>query len=129
MLADLILILHFAYVAFVVGGLAIIWVGFAFRSSWVRHWGFRLAHLLAMGIVLAEVVCGVNCPLTVWENALRARAGGAAYGESFLEHWLRRLMFHDWSETTFLILYAAVFGLILLTFLVAPPRWPGRSQR
>jgi hypothetical protein len=117
--ADALLLVHFAYVAFVVGGFVVIWIGFACRWSWVRNRIFRLLHLLAMGIVLAEALCGVPCPLTVWENDLR----GGAYEESFMQHWVSRLMFHDWSKTTFTILYAAVFILIVLTFIVVPPRW------
>jgi len=38
-------------------------------------------------------------------------------------HWVSRLMFHDWSHTTFTILYAVVFILIVTTFIVVPPRW------
>jgi polyferredoxin len=119
MLADFILLLHFGYVAFVVGGFVLIWIGFACRWEFVRNRWFRLLHLLAMGFVLAEALCGVTCPLTVWENALR----GETRKQSFMQYWVGRLMFHEWSETTFIILYAVVFILIVATLLVVPPRW------
>ncbi|MGH8640305.1 MAG: DUF2784 family protein, partial [Burkholderiales bacterium] len=44
-LADLILIVHFLFVAFVVGGLALIWIGAAAGWEWVRNFWFRVAHL------------------------------------------------------------------------------------
>jgi len=119
MLADLILLLHFSYVAFVVVGFVVIWIGFVCRWEFVRNRTFRLLHLLAMGIVLAEALLGITCPLTVWENQLR----GGAYEGSFMQHWVSRLMFHDWSKTTFTILYVAIFILIVATFIVVPPRW------
>jgi hypothetical protein len=124
--ADAILLIHFCYIAFVVGGFVIVWLGFVCRWNWVRNFAFRLVHLAAMGYVLAEALLGVTCPLTIWENNLRAQAGRAAYRESFMQHWLGRLLFHDWSETTFMLLYAAVFVFIVATFVVIPPRWPWR---
>jgi len=122
LVADAILLAHFAYVAFVVVGFAIIWIGFACRWEFVRNIAFRLLHLVAMGFVLAEALFSVTCPLTVWENALRVRAGGGAYHESFMQHWLGHLMFHEWSKTAFVVLYAAVFVLIVATLIVVPPR-------
>src|SRR5207249_10359279 len=59
---------HFAFVAFVVAGFILIWVGFFLRWSFVRDTRFRLAHLLAMAFVLGESLLGLICPLTTWEE-------------------------------------------------------------
>ena len=61
-LADVVLVVHFAFVAYVVLGLLFIWIGRAFRRRCVRNFWFRATHLLAMGIVVAEQVCGVARP-------------------------------------------------------------------
>src|SRR5436190_2400243 len=94
LLADLVLVVHFAFVLFVLLGLFAIWMGRFLRWSWVRNFWFRLAHLLAIGIVVAESVGGVVCPLTTWEDKLRRLAGGGEiYAGSFMQHWIHRLMF------------------------------------
>ncbi len=57
LLADLVLLVHFAFVAFVALGFLAIWVGYFCRWPFVRDLRFRVAHLLAMGVVLAESSC------------------------------------------------------------------------
>src|SRR5919108_5386578 len=108
LLADAILLVHFAFVAFVVLGFAVIWAGYFCRWEFVRDIRFRLAHLAAIGFVLAESLAGFICPLTTWENQLRVQAGeSAAYSGSFIRHWIQKLLFHDWSDQTFTVIYAA----------------------
>jgi hypothetical protein len=130
LLADVILVIHFAFVAFVVAGLALIWLGWIFRWPFVRNRRFRFLHLFAMGFVLAESLAGFICPLTTWENELRVRAGGSqAYEKSFVEFWFGRLLFHDWSETTFTFLYTVFFILLVSSFWLVPPRRLPQRQR
>src|SRR6267142_2619369 len=110
-LADLTLILHFAFVAFVVAGLLTVWVGWLLRWRFVRNFWFRIAHLLAIGVVAAESLAGFVCPLTIWENNLRLLAGGGQrYQGSFVQHWLHRVMFFQAGESTFTILYVLFFA-------------------
>ena len=128
-LADLVLAMHFSFVAFVVVGFILIWAGFLFRRSFVRNFYFRLAHLLAMGVVMLEAVGNVVCPLTTWENRLRLLAGdGQRYEGSFIQHWIHRIMFFDFSESIFTVVYLLFFGLILATVWFVPPRWPGARK-
>lgn len=123
LLADTILVLHFAFVLFVVAGLLVIWIGYFARWTFVRNPWFRFAHLLAMAIVVAESLCGIVCPLTNWETALRARAGeDPAYAGSFIGHWVHRVMFFEISEQTFTLIYIAFFTLIVLSLVLVPPR-------
>src|SRR5207249_2342877 len=85
LLADLVLLVHFGFVAFVVVGFVVIWVGYFCRWPFVRDLRFRLVHLLAMTLVLAEALAGFVCPLTTWERQLRIRAGdGTGYSGSFI---------------------------------------------
>jgi hypothetical protein len=129
--ADALLVVHFAYVAFVVAGLVFIWLGHFLRWKWVRNFYFRLAHLTAMGIVAFEAVTGIICPLTVWEERLRVMAGsGQSYAGSFVQHWLHRILFYEASERVFQFLYVAFFALILLSLWVVKPRGPqGQAER
>ena len=130
LLADLVLLVHFAFVAFVALGFVLIWVGYFCRWPFVRDLRFRLAHLAAIGVVLAESLAGFICPLTTWENQLRLRAGaGAGYAGSFVEHWFGRVLFHDWSQQTFTLLYAVFFVFVALTFWVVRPRRREKRHR
>ena len=54
MLADLLVVVHAAYVSFVVLGLVAILAGIAFRWKWVRNPWFRWIHITMIGIVVAR---------------------------------------------------------------------------
>ena len=118
-LADVILIVHFAFVAFVVGGLALVWFGAAIGWRWVRNFWFRAAHLAAILFVAGEALAGIWCPLTVWEAALR---GGQAEN-SFVAYWIHRVMFYDFPEWFFTGAYA-LFALAVAStwYWVSPLR-------
>ncbi|MBT8443044.1 MAG: DUF2784 domain-containing protein [Gammaproteobacteria bacterium] len=113
LLADAILLVHFAFVAFVVVGFLLIVVGLIAHWKWVRNRTFRIAHLCAIGVVVAQAWLGVICPLTVWENELRRRAGQDAYAETFVQHWLHELLFYDAEPWVFTAIYT-VFGAVVL---------------
>lgn len=121
--ADLVLVLHFAFVLFVVVGLLITWIGYFAKWRFVRNPWFRSAHLLAMAVVVAESLFGIICPLTNWEATLRMKAGeDPAYAGSFIQHWVHRVMFFEVSENTFTLIYVAFFVLIALSLIVVRPR-------
>lgn len=120
--ADLILIAHVAVVLFIVGGLVAIAVGGALGWGWVRGFRWRVLHVIAMGFVAVGAVVGWICPLTLWEDALRRRTGESGYGTGFVQYWLERLLYHDWPDWVFTVLYLAVFGAILLAWRLVPPR-------
>src|SRR2546422_6800149 len=130
LLADFVLLVHFAFVAFVVLGFVLIWAGHFCRWPFVRDLRFRIGHLAAIGFVLAESLAGFICPLTTWEDRLRTRAGaGPGYSRSFMQHWFGRILFHDWSEQTFTVIYAAFFLFVALTFWVVRPQRREKRQR
>jgi hypothetical protein len=82
-LADAVLVLHGAFIAWVTLGALAVW-------RWPR---LMWAHLpaLAWGLWI-EASAGI-CPLTPLENALRLRAGQGAYAGSFIDHHLGALIY------------------------------------
>ena len=118
LLADVILIVHFLFVAFVVGGLALIWIGAAAGWQWVRNFWFRVAHLAAIAFVAGEALVGVWCPLTVWEDALRGVRGE----KSFVARWIHRLMFYDFPGWVFTTAYVSFALVVIATLVWLPPR-------
>jgi len=121
-LADLVLVVHAAYVLFVVGGQALIVLGWVRGWEWTSSLAFRLLHLVAIGLVMLEAWLGIRCPLTALENYLRLRSGVAVYEISFIGHWLRWVIFYVAPDWIFALIYTVFMALVILTWLTYPPR-------
>ena len=120
--ADAILVTHTLFVCFVVLGLALIFIGKWRGWTWVFHFGFRLAHLLAIGIVVLQSWLGMICPLTIWEMELRAAAGDRVYAGSFIAHWLQQLLYYRLPDWVFAVLYTAFGALVVASWFWVRPR-------
>jgi len=123
-LADVVLVLHFAFVVFVaVGGLLVLrWP----RVAW--------AHVPAAVWGVAIEFGGWICPLTPLENELRARAGEAPYGGDFIARYLLPVLYPEGLTReaqvvmglAALILNGAIYGIVLrrMRGRTAPPGGP-----
>lgn len=81
--ADALLVLHLAFIAFVLfGGVP---VGRWPRLAWLHVPAALWAVLLELN--------GWYCPLTPWEQQLRAAAGDAGYSGGFIAHYLLPLIY------------------------------------
>lgn len=126
MLADALLVLHFAVAAFIVGGLILVWIGAAADWAWTLNPWFRWLHVGAIAFVAAEALLGIACPLTVWEDLLR----GGARPDSFVGRWVARLLYYRAPEWVFTTAYLAWAAATLVTLRLAPPRaWKAPSPR
>jgi len=127
-LADLIVVIHALFVAFVVFGMLAIVIGLVLGRGWARNFWFRSLHLLAIVVVAAQAMAGVVCPLTHLENHLRRQAGQETYPGAFIGYWAHRLIFFDAAPWVFTLAYA-LFGLsVLAAFVLGPPARPGRRK-
>ncbi len=81
--ADLIVLLHFAFVIFVVAGglLALKWPKMAYLHIPAAVWGAWIG--------FANWIC----PLTPLENHLRRLVGEAGYAGGFIEHYITRILY------------------------------------
>lgn len=77
-LADFVLVLHVAFIVFVLAGGLL-----ALRWRWVPA-----VHLPAAFWGVFVEVSGRMCPLTPLESSLRRAAGDAGYAGGFIEHYL-----------------------------------------
>jgi Protein of Unknown function (DUF2784) len=118
LLADVVLVVHFAFVLFVVGGFALILAGAVFGWRWVRNRAFRYLHLAAIVFVAVEALVGVMCPLTVWEHVLRRTA---PEGPSFVAHWVSRLLYYDLPGWVFTTGYVVLASAVAVTLWLVPP--------
>jgi len=113
LVADFVLLLHALFVAFIVVGLLLIFAGKTAQWFWVRNPWFRLIHLLAIAVIVAQSWLNVICPLTTLEMALRSRAGDSTYTGSFIAHWLNSILYYQASPWIFVVAYT-VFGTIVV---------------
>lgn len=119
--ADALLFTHVLFVGFVVFGLLFIFVGKLLSWAWVRNLWFRVAHLVAIGVVVLQSWMGIVCPLTIWEMALREKAGDAVYAGTFVAHWLETILYFNAPSWVFALCYT-IFGLLVVAswFWVRP---------
>ena len=124
MAADAVLVLHVLFVVFIVIGLLLIFAGKVLAWSWVLNPWFRLTHLVAITMVVVQSWFGVICPLTTVEMALRSQAGDAVYYDSFISHWLEKLLYYQVSPWVFVICYT-MFGVIVTVswFWIRPKKF------
>lgn len=128
--ADALLLLHVLFVAFVVFGLVFIVVGKLRHWSWVRNAWFRLAHLVAIAVVVAQSWFGMICPLTTWEMALRREAGDAVYSGTFVSHWLESILYYQAPAWVFAVCYTVFGSLVVFTwFWVRPSSFHKSTDR
>lgn len=81
--ADLVMLTHFAFIAFVVLGPLLAW-------RWPR---LLWAHIPAALYGLAIVVVGFSCPLTPLERDLRRLAGDAGYDGGFVDRYIEGVIY------------------------------------
>jgi len=117
LLADAVLLLHLAFIAFVVaGGLFIVrWP----RLPWL--------HVPAVLWGVAIELCGCLCPLTPLENRLRQLGGEAGYPGGFIEHYLWPIIYpagliREWQ-------IALGIGVAALNLVLYARWWRKRKRR
>lgn len=119
-LADLVVLIHLAFVAFVVfGGLLVL-----------RHARLAWVHIpAALWGVLIEFTGGV-CPLTPLENSLRMRGGEAGYSGGFIDHYLIPLLYPSGlTRNTQIVLGSLALALNLAVYAVFLARRRIRSPQ
>jgi hypothetical protein len=121
LLADLILFIHVAYAAFVLGGLLAVPLGAMLGWRWVRTPALRRAHVACTAVVAVEALVGVTCPLTWVEHLLLVASGTAGYERSFIGHLLYQLLYYDAPLWMFTMAYVALAMAVTLLYYYIPP--------
>jgi hypothetical protein len=84
-LADVTMVVHFAFLAYVVAG------GFL---AWRWPWAIW-PHLALAGWGLSTIVFRLNCPLTYVEDWARRRVGERGLGGGFIDHYLTGVVYPE----------------------------------
>lgn len=118
-LADLVVLVHFGFVVFVVvGGPLVRWRP---AIAWV--------HLPALAWAVGIITVGWTCPLTVAEDALRRRAGQQPYPGGFIDHYIENQLYPARFTPVLLGLAAVLIGWGYLGISRRSPADPTRARR
>jgi len=116
LLADLVLIVHGLFVAFVMfGGLLALW------KRWIAY-----LHLPALAWGALVIGMGWICPLTPLEVSLRQQAGQQGYGGGFIEHYVLALIYPEGITRATQMTLAA---LLIVGNIVVYTLWARRGRR
>ena len=128
LLADIVVAIHIAYVAYIILGLVLILVGFKRKWRWIRNPWFRLTHFAAVLIVILELIFKTTCPLTVLELKFRLLAGQPVSEATFVERLMYYILSGWLPGSVSNSIYVVVALIITGTFVLAPPRWKRGTQ-
>lgn len=113
-LADLVMLAHFAFVLFVIGGALLVlrWP----KVAWL--------HIPIAAYGAAIELVGWVCPLTPLEQKLRRTAGQETFAGGFIEHWIGRILYPaSWGD-----IHVAL-GILVVVGNLALYAWIWRRHR
>lgn len=118
-LADLVLVVHLAFVLFVVlGGLLVVrWPWLAWLHIPAAIWGVAIEYT------------GWICPLTPLENSLRVKGGEAGYAGGFIQHYIQPVLYPaGLTRSTQVVLGTLALIVNLAAYAIVVSRLRGRLQ-
>ncbi|HEY1880773.1 MAG TPA: DUF2784 domain-containing protein [Caulobacteraceae bacterium] len=123
-MAQWVLALHLAIIAFNLSGLIVIPIGAWRRWAFVREPIWRLAHIVSMATVAVQAAAGRACFLTDWQDAL----SGAAAGQPLIMRWVNSVIFWPLPMWVFEALYLVLFAYTVALLWWVPPRLRGLER-
>ena len=120
-LADIIMVIHFAWILFMLLGFVLTIRAF-WRPKFFERWLFRSIHLLGILFVLALEILNKYCPLTIWENALRRHYDpNTDYPGSFIIGHIEKLIYPDVSPLVVGLPTMLIAVFTFAVFIIRPP--------
>jgi hypothetical protein len=109
-MADLLMIIHFLWILFMIIGLPL--------GLWLRSPTLRWIHFAGMSVTAILAATGMYCPLTVWEETLRWETDpGFTYSGSFLARVLSPFLYPQ-VQPWILRTTTVVWGGLTLLFMI-----------
>lgn len=131
-LADLIVLIHFLWIVFMVLGFLLTGRAFfyvyVFKSvggaaeRFFDRWIFRSGHLFGIVYVSVLAIWGKYCPLTILESGLRRKgAGQSGYTGSFIVHHIEKLVYPEVEVVYVMVPTVIIAVFVVVMFFVRPP--------
>lgn len=120
-LADIIVVIHFIWVLFMLVGFILTVAGFWWRGFFDK-WLFRTLHMGGILFVGIMVALKQYCPLTLWENVLRAKYDPSLlYAGSCIVHYVQRLLYPDINPLIIRGVTTFIAFFTIVVFIIKPP--------
>lgn len=116
-LANAILAVHLAVIAFNVAGLIVIPLGAWLGWRIVRIGWLRLLHLGLLAVVAAQALAGRACILTIWQNEL---TGNRQMPEPMVMQWVDRVIYWNLPVWVFALIYSLAFLYVVALVVFIP---------
>jgi hypothetical protein len=114
-LADLVVMVHLAYLAFLPAGAILV----------TRRPRLAPLHLGAIAVAITSLTVGFDCPLTTWEQTLRRGGGQHPYPGGFVDHYLTGGAFPHGADR---VAQIAVAVIVAAAYLRLARRSPTRRR-
>ena len=120
-LADVLLVVHLAWILFMLWGVVVtVWA--FWKPALFDRWLFRSLHLGGMLFVGTLELLGKFCPLTLWEyDFRRLHDPGAENPGSFIINLIERLIYPDVDPIIVTVPTIAIALFTLVVFVMRPP--------
>lgn len=129
LLADLIVVIHFVWIIFMLLGFILTLQAFFYKRTFFNWFRFRITHLGGILYVALLSIMGKYCPLTVLENYLRSRYNpNLTYPGSFIIHYLEGLVYPGVNSLVIQIPTAFIAIFTVFAFILKPPKKGDRSK-
>lgn len=113
--ANIVLSLHVLFTLFMITIPLVIYMGMLQSWSWINNPVFRNTHIFLLIFVLCEVCLNSPCPLTVWEDQYREKAGmPMRYSTGFFDFWSEHLFGIPLKKWAFNLIFGS---LAVITFI------------
>jgi len=114
--------IHFLWILFMLVGFGLILAGMLFSKKILNWFWFRTLHLAGIVYVGALALQGKLCPLTIWENQLRAKVSPTStYSGSFIIHYIEKLVYPDVNPVLLQVATVSLGVFTILAYILAPP--------
>jgi hypothetical protein len=117
LMADLIVVVHFAFIAFAIGGGLLV----------LRHRRLMALHLPCVAWAVLVEVMHWRCPLTRLENHFIERYGAVGYQGGFVDHYLIPIIYPDGLTPTIQVgigLFVLAVNVTVYTIVFTKRRRP-----
>lgn len=120
-LANIVVLIHLILVLFMIHGF--FFTIFAlFKRKLLDKWLLRTTHLVGISCVVIINILDKSCPLTIWENVLRAKYDPyATYPGSFIASYLVKILYPNVHSLIINIPTILIGMFTLLIYILKPP--------
>jgi len=121
-LAEIILVIHFLWILFMLYGFVYNLVGLLFNKKLLKNFWLRTIHLVGILYVASLAILNKYCPLTILETKLRQKFDPTfSQPDSFIIYHLEKIVYPEIHPIVIVIPTVIIAIFSFLVYLIKPP--------